>query len=136
MKILVAMDDSIFAKNALGKAIKIAKYEQSELIIMTVIPHMGAIDELSSKYVEKMKKDGEILLKIAAKQAEDKGIKTIQLIEEGTAPADNIIICAEEYKVDLIVMGHRGKAKVERFLLGSVAFRVISNAHCSVLIVK
>ena len=34
----------------------------------------------------------------------------------------------------MIVMGHRGKSLVERWLLGSVSTRVISYAPCSVLV--
>jgi nucleotide-binding universal stress UspA family protein len=137
MKILVAMDDSDFARHALNEAIKLAKYESSELVIMTVIPHMGIIDELPLNFVEKLKKAGEKILKEASKKAEEGGIKTTEILEEGVAPADNIITCAEEYQVKLIVMGHRGmNAKMERFFLGSVAFRVISHAPCSVMVVK
>ena len=137
MKILVAMDDSDFARKALAQAIRMAKIESSELIIMTVIPHMGVIDELPPGFVEKLKRTGEKVLKEASKQAEQEGIKTTEILEEGVAPADNIITCAEEYQANLIVMGHRGiNAKMERFFLGSVAFRVVSHAPCSVLVVK
>jgi nucleotide-binding universal stress UspA family protein len=136
MKLLVAMDDSDYARNALQHAIRIAKNENAELVVMTVIPHMGVIDELPAGLLANLKKAGETLLASAAGQAEAKGIKTTRILEEGASPADNIITCAEEYQVDLIVMGHRGKAKLAKFLLGSVAFRVISHAPCSVMVIK
>jgi nucleotide-binding universal stress UspA family protein len=36
----------------------------------------------------------------------------------------------------LIVMGHRGKSMLQRWLLGSVSKRVLSYAPCSVTIVR
>jgi nucleotide-binding universal stress UspA family protein len=38
--------------------------------------------------------------------------------------------------VDLIVIGHRGKTFLQRRLLGLVTKRVISYAHCVVLVVR
>ncbi len=51
-------------------------------------------------------------------------------------PAEQIIYPAEQDGVDLIVMGHRGQAFLQRWLLGSVTKRVISYAHCTVLVVR
>ena len=46
-------------------------------------------------------------------------------------PAEQIIRHAEdEYKVDLIVMGHRGRTLFERLRLGSVSTQVIHYAKC------
>jgi nucleotide-binding universal stress UspA family protein len=52
------------------------------------------------------------------------------------SPPDQIIHHANEHKADLIVLGHRGKSRVKRWLLGSVSRRVTSYASCSVLIVR
>ncbi|NTW36308.1 MAG: universal stress protein [Syntrophobacteraceae bacterium] len=35
-----------------------------------------------------------------------------------------------------IVMGHRGESFLQRWLLGSVAKRVLSYAHCTVVVVR
>ena len=136
MKILVAVDNSEWAKKALDQAIRTAKTENAELLILTVIPLVGAVDGLSAAYVEKLKKAGEALLAEASLKAEAESVTVTQILEEGPSPADNIITCAEDYQVGLIIMGHRSSAKITRFLLGSVAFRVISNAPCSVMVIK
>jgi nucleotide-binding universal stress UspA family protein len=57
-------------------------------------------------------------------------------VEVGASPADNIVKYAEETKTDLIVMGHRGLSGLDRFLVGSVAARVVAHAPCSVLVVR
>jgi len=136
MNILVAMDDSDFAKKALEKAIEMTKNESSQLFILSVAPLLGAIDWLTPAMTDKLKEKAEIVVKSAAKIAEKAGITAQVFTEQGVSPADNIITCAEENNIDLIVVGHRGKANLEKFLLGSVASRVISHAPCSVLIVK
>lgn len=51
-------------------------------------------------------------------------------------PADQIVHYAAEKGCDMILMGQRGKSKMEQWLLGSVSKRVASYAHCTVTIVK
>lgn len=136
MNILVAMDDSLFARKALAKAIEMAKDKPSQLFILSVTPFLGALDELSPGMIDRLKASAENVVKDAAATAENDGIKAQVFTEQGVSPADNIITFAEENNMDLIVVGHRGKANLEKFLLGSVASRVISHASCSVLIVK
>ena len=51
-------------------------------------------------------------------------------------PAAEILDTAESRGVELIVVGRRGRNAVSRFLLGSVADRVVEHAICDVLVVK
>jgi len=51
-------------------------------------------------------------------------------------PAVKVTTYAEENVIDLIVIGHRGKTLFERWLIGSVAKKVMSYAPCSVLVVR
>lgn len=51
-------------------------------------------------------------------------------------PAEQIINYAERHKIDVIVMGHRGKTFFERWRLGSVSQRVLQYAHCPVIVVR
>ena len=56
-------------------------------------------------------------------------------MEEG-APADLIMSVAREEQIDIILMGARGKGQVREVLLGSVSQRVLTHAHCPVLVVN
>ena len=51
-------------------------------------------------------------------------------------PADGIVRYAGEHRIDLIVMGTRGRGAVQQLLLGSVAADVVRRAPCPVLTVR
>lgn len=137
MKILVAMDDSTFAQKALQTALETARNAgASEMFILSVVPQLGAYDEMIPRLMERLKRDAQKVVEKAAEEAARSDIRAHTVIEEGVSPADNIVGFAAEHAVDLIVVGHRGKANLEKFLLGSVAMHTVSHAPCSVLVVK
>lgn len=135
-KLLVAYDGSEQAKKAFDLAIDIAaKYGAEVFVISVARPPEPANDveteailESATDYYEKhfaeLKEDA-----IAA------GIVPQFEVLVGH-PADQIVHYANEKEVDMIVMGHRGKSFVERWLLGSVSKRVLSYAHCTVTVVR
>jgi len=51
-------------------------------------------------------------------------------------PAEKIIKTASRQHAHLIVMGTKGQAAIDRFLLGSVSTRVVQHANCAVLVVR
>jgi nucleotide-binding universal stress UspA family protein len=51
-------------------------------------------------------------------------------------PAEEIIRLANIHRVGLIVIGSRGLTGVRRILQGSVSAQVVTDAQCSVLVVK
>lgn len=51
-------------------------------------------------------------------------------------PREAIVLYAEEHKMDLVVIGSHGRSGVGRFLMGSVAERVVRHAPCPVLTVR
>ena len=59
-----------------------------------------------------------------------------QVVRPDKSVVEAIIQFAENEKVDLIVLGTRGLGGFKKLLLGSVSSGVISNAHCSVLMVR
>jgi nucleotide-binding universal stress UspA family protein len=54
----------------------------------------------------------------------------------GDSPAWGIILKAEEWQADLIVLGARGLTPIQRLLLGSVSQTVVTQARCSVRIAR
>jgi nucleotide-binding universal stress UspA family protein len=57
-------------------------------------------------------------------------------VRTSPAPAQAIVEYAEENGIDLIVMGTHGRNALARFLMGSVAARVIRSAPCPVMTVR
>jgi len=137
-KILVAVDGSKFAKNAVRHALSIAKSDNAELIALSVIDNTNYLG-LSSK--SSIFDVNDILTKESKKNLEEvKNIvgEEISLktdIAEGS-PANEIINYVEENDIDLIIMGSSGKTGLEKFLLGSVADKVVKGSKTSVLIVR
>ena len=71
------------------------------------------------------------------KKCENEVIQTEIKVIGGPSPVpDSIIIYAENENVDLIVVGTRGRSGFKKLLLGSVASKVVTYAHCPVLVVK
>jgi len=52
-------------------------------------------------------------------------------------PVDYVLLeYAEKEKIDLIVVGTKGRSGFKKLLLGSIASGVVTYAHCPVLVVK
>jgi nucleotide-binding universal stress UspA family protein len=60
----------------------------------------------------------------------------VQVMFEEGKPYEKILEVADELKADLIILGSRGKAGLERALFGSVAGKVARLCEVPVLIVK
>ena len=64
------------------------------------------------------------------------GIEVELAIVEDHAPARAICDYAAAHDVDLIVVGSHGRGGMERWLIGSVAERVVRHAHVNVYVVR
>jgi len=83
-----------------------------------------------------MRTEGEKYLNKVRLKANEKNIQIKTEIISSTNIAGGIVDYAEENKIDLIVIGTRGRTGFKKLLLGSVASHVVTYAHCPVLVVK
>lgn len=83
---------------------------------------------------ETLEEDGHTATKAVAKRAFDAGVDVVREIRWGD-PSAAILAYAVENDVDLIVMGTHGRTGYERYLLGSVAEKVVRIAPIPVLTV-
>ncbi len=142
MKILVPVDGSQNSMEAVKVALKYAKATKTDIYLMTVTPFVPGLDlEISAKEMdslnESMKRRGEEVLAKAQGilTAEGESAKTI--LASSISAADDIIGFAEKEKVDLIIIGSRGLGSAAtRFIMGSVASKVVAHAPCNVYVVK
>jgi len=135
-KILIATDGSEYTKKAIDYGIDIAINTGAKLQAIYVVD-TGAYKSIPlSAPLEYafsfLRKEGDIAIKYAADRAEAAGLEVEGIIAEGH-PADEIIKYAEKNSIDLIVMGTLGKSGLDRFLLGSVADKVIRNSRIPVI---
>ena len=135
-KLLVAYDGSEHAKRAFGLALDIADADEGEIVVVSVAqPAEPATMVETSAMIDEATQHFEQQFTELRQKAERRGVALRSKVAVGHV-ADQIIHVASDEQTDLIVMGHRGKSLVARWLLGSVSKRVISYAPCSVLIAR
>lgn len=142
-RVLSGTDGSKTATHALLHAAGVAKASDAELLIVTVFdPPSGQkiAREIASAPAEVAwritgSSAAEEIVNGAAELAAKEGVKAKTFVEPGDA-ADVLIRLAEDERADVIVVGSKGMAGVQRFLLGSVPNRVSHHAPCDVLIVR
>jgi nucleotide-binding universal stress UspA family protein len=59
----------------------------------------------------------------------------IQFLTRFGGPTEQILLCAQEFGTDLIIMGHRPRSRLMRGISRSTLARVLQDAECPVLIV-
>ena len=134
--ILVATDGSVCSEKALFEAIHLAKSCGTKLHVMSVVEVNEEYEALAPQIVEKADEEARTFLDAAKKCAERENVTCSTIVHRGEDPAHFIIEEAERLNVDMIVTGKHGRAKAMRKLfIGSVAAKVVSHAHCKVLIV-
>jgi nucleotide-binding universal stress UspA family protein len=139
MHILLALDQSKFSGKVLDQAVDLAKRCGAQLTILTVAEQFHDdydFGEEAARVDEKLVARAKAGAEEARAKAAAQGVTAEVVVETGVSPEDNIIRLAEERKADMLVMGHRGRTGLSRFLIGSVAGKVVAHAPCSVLVVK
>jgi nucleotide-binding universal stress UspA family protein len=138
-KILVPLDGSELAKKALDHAEKLAKTFDAEIILFQVVPFMpiyGSPELVTPLIVdEKQKEVAERYLTNLAEEMKKRGHKVTSMVRTGQQVAVEIIDFAKERGVDLIVMCTHGRSGITRWVLGSVAHKVLTRAETPILLI-
>ena len=141
----MAYDGSEASNKALEMTMKCAE-KDDELIILTVIPGellessftnmlLPTIDLSSIIKSGSFKEKAIENLRKVAEKIEGHFAKVEVAVESGDA-ADEILLASKSHEVDIIIVGYKGFGKEGRFLLGSVADKVVRHASRSVLVVR
>ena len=135
-KILAAYDGSKPAQDAFEFALDLAKRYGAELFVVAVSrPPEFAEDVEAEAVIENSRRYFGGLLDEVRTRLGAESVRGDCEVVVGH-PAEQIVLYAERHAVDHIVVGHRGRTVFERWLLGSVARRVIAYAHCAVTVVR
>ena len=136
-RILVPTDGSEFAKKAQNHALFLAKVSGAEIVALSVTENNFVnelpLDDEVYQFNQILKEQSEENLKEFDELNED-NIKITHVIREGS-PAKVILEVAKDEEIDLIVMGSSGKSGFDRFIMGSVADKVVNSAKCAVLVI-
>jgi nucleotide-binding universal stress UspA family protein len=139
-RILLPLDGSALAEQALPHAIAQAERFQAELIVFRVIeplPRMGGgMSQTAFKRTEaEMQGWAREYLEGIAARVQERGIP-VQVATVLGDPSKVIVKFAEQNQVELIIMCTRGQSGLSRWLMGSVADRVVRGAKVPVLLVR
>lgn len=137
MKVLACIDLSTQAQTVLENSAELAKWKKAELVIFTVAEDFIDFGEgVTLALTEQIKEQAQKRLEEAGRKAQDMGITARTVMDYGSSPADSILTFAEKEGVDLIVLGSRAKTGLDRFLIGSVASKVVAHSTCSVMVLR
>jgi nucleotide-binding universal stress UspA family protein len=142
LRILCPIDFSETSRHALEHAVAIAKWYGSRVTALHVIhaplypaPQIfvaGFTDITAPPSVDYTSREKE--LQAWLEPAHRAGVKADVLLDEGNT-VGRILEQARLHQADLVVMGTHGLGGFERFMLGSVAEKVLRRATCPVMTV-
>lgn len=135
-RILAAYDGSEPAKKAFDAAVEVAERFNASLLVLAVArPSEPAEDVETEAILENAKEHFEA--DFASMRAKTGSLATAPRFEVKVGhPVEQIMSTAEEEEIDLILMGHRGKTFLQRWIMGSVSKQVMNYAHCAVMVVR
>jgi len=139
--IVAAVDFSETSQDALDAALDLVRGKQGHVHLVHVVP-----DPFNQPWV--VESPGVDLVQVQQTWVQDAELRLGRLMAGRGVPADRvtstvlvgpatseIVRYASEQSADVIVLGSHGHGAVRRFLLGSVADRVIRQATCPVMVV-
>jgi len=123
-RILVPLDGSELAEQAISYVEQIAQKLKSEVIFITVCLPGDPMERALTEYIERR-----------AEKFQSLGMETRSLCIEGE-PAASIIDFSGKNDVGLIVISTHGRTGVSHWPLGSIANKVVQMSHIPVFLVR
>jgi nucleotide-binding universal stress UspA family protein len=156
MKILIAYDGSECADAALNDLRRAGLPSDVTAVIISVAEVWLPPPPSSYEILEEAKKvnapadlqDIHVKDSPAVQEAQGRALSALNRVKsmfpgwEATAvvsngsPAWDIIMKADQWKPDLIVVGSHGRTAIERIVLGSVSQKIVTEARCSVRVAR
>ncbi len=138
-KILVPLDGSPLAEAAIPHAQALAKSEGAEIILLRVpvLPSttfLARDPALASMVLKEMEEETKEYMQDEVLKLRKEGSKVRGMTREGPVP-DTILDVARETHADLIAMSTHGYSGIQRWLMGSVADKVVSHSSIPVMLI-
>jgi nucleotide-binding universal stress UspA family protein len=141
-KIIIATDGSAFSYMAAKQGVEIARISGGQVVAVYVVdvprlaqlPGYAGIAGTKGQLLELMIHQGQEATEEVEHIAVDAGVPCSKVILRGH-PSDELLRYSTESGADLLVMGSIGKSGLSRFLLGSVAQKVVEHSKVPVMLV-
>lgn len=133
--IAVAVDFSEQSLKALDRAILISKNNGAKLVLVHVVDtkSFGSITAYDLGYAEKVKEETEKEMEKLKNQALAEGVTEVETLVKDGSPKRILTTLPD---IELIICGESGYNAVEKFVLGSVAERIVRYSKYDVLVVR
>jgi len=137
--ILVPLDGSNTAEVALPHAFALARLSGAEVMLLLVVPPVEPLVQADKPVIDEQwpARKARVIeyLNSLSERADCEGL-TLQSAVESGPPAETILEFAAKRSIDLIVMATHGHSGMKRWLLGSVAEKVLRAADRPVLLIR
>ncbi len=150
--VLIAVDETKGSQKALSVLEEFCECARPEQVVLLYVERFSGhsfLDEMitdaemttlrevidGTEYKEAIDQKAARIIDSYKKSLEGKGIKGIKTVVKSGHPAEEILKTAKDEKVDLIIIGSRGK-RTHTVLLGSVSREIVNHAEIPVLVAK
>jgi len=142
-KILVPLDGSELAEKVLPHAVALAKGSGAEVTLLTVVQlslgftgaKLEAIPEAAAERKAALRAEAMTYLEKIRRDLKEQGITARAVALDGDAAAQ-IVAYAERDGFDLVTMATHGRSGIDRFVMGSIAEKVVRSTIKPVLLIR
>jgi nucleotide-binding universal stress UspA family protein len=140
--ILLPIDGSATSQLAVSHVVQLAKSLGSRVSVLYVIdpyPFAGVGADFAygqANYISAANAEADLAMERARADLAAEGLSCETSVMESSSVSRGILETASAVGADLIVMGSHGRRGLEKLVLGSVAQRVVSHAHVTVMVVR
>ncbi|MDD4579728.1 MAG: universal stress protein [Methanothrix sp.] len=142
-RVMIATDGSDTSKKAAVIGIDIARRANGTVTAVYVmdisrlshLPGYATLPGLKEKILALIQDEGRQAIEFVQDRAQVMSVPCNKIIAQGN-PGEELLKAAREQEADLLVMGKIGRTAVEKFLLGSVAEKVVLQSTIPVLLIK
>jgi nucleotide-binding universal stress UspA family protein len=141
-RILVPVDGSPTSMSAIGDAEKFGQLFGSEIVVLHVRPVqipvgpvLPGMEAGAMNLIPQLPPTEDEVTRRAAERFRHAGLKVTEITSDGDAAAE-ILDSSAAWRADLIAMGTHGRSGMTRWVLGSVAERVLRSATVPLLFIR